>query len=59
MGNALFLRAERKPKGERTFRMIGGEPLQTGFARDLYNQIFLGIPTGSAPAQEQTTGVSR
>ena len=36
MGNILFLRAER----ERTFRLIEGEPLQTSFGEDLYNDIF-------------------
>lgn len=40
MGNALFLRAERKPDGERTFRMIEGEPLQTSYGEDLYRRIF-------------------
>ncbi|OPX72805.1 MAG: DNA-binding protein MutS2 [Methanoregulaceae archaeon PtaB.Bin108] len=40
MRNALFLRAERKPDGERTFRMKEGEPLQTSFGKDLYYKIF-------------------
>jgi DNA mismatch repair ATPase MutS len=39
--NALFLRAERKPDGERTFRVTEGEPLQTSYGEDLYNRIFL------------------
>lgn len=38
--NAIFLRAERQPDGERTFRLIEGEPLQTSFGKDLYNKIF-------------------
>jgi len=38
--NALFLRAERMPDGERTFRMEEGKPLQTSFGPDLYTRIF-------------------
>jgi DNA mismatch repair ATPase MutS len=50
MANALFLRAERRPGGERTFKVIQGEPLQTSHGEDLYNRIFLGIALGAAPA---------
>jgi DNA mismatch repair ATPase MutS len=42
MANALFLRAERKAGGERTFKIVRGEPLQTSYGEDLYNKIFLG-----------------
>jgi Mismatch repair ATPase (MutS family) len=38
--NAIFLRAERQPGGERTFKLLVGEPLQTSFGKDLYNKIF-------------------
>jgi hypothetical protein len=38
----LFLRSERQANGGRTFKLIEGEPLQTGFGEDLYNQIFGG-----------------
>lgn len=37
---ALFLRAERREDGVRTFRLIEAGPLQTSFGRDLYRQIF-------------------
>ncbi len=37
----LFLRAERKPDGNRTYRLIEGEPLDTGYGIDLYNRIFI------------------
>ena len=47
--NALFLRAERKPDGERTFRVTEGEPLQTSYGEDLYNRIFLGAPLITVP----------
>ena len=36
----IFLRAERKPDGTRTYKLIEGEPLDTGFGFDLYNRIF-------------------
>jgi DNA mismatch repair ATPase MutS len=38
--NATFLRAERQSDGERTFKIIKGEPLQTSYGEDLYNRIF-------------------
>ncbi len=38
--NTLFLRAERKADGERTFRMIEAEPLRTSYGRDLFRRIF-------------------
>ncbi len=40
MENAIFLRADRKTDGTRTFKLINGEPLQTSYGEDLYNQIF-------------------
>jgi DNA mismatch repair ATPase MutS len=36
----MFLRAERKTDGTRTYKLIEGEPLDTGFGIDLYNRIF-------------------
>jgi DNA mismatch repair ATPase MutS len=39
--DAIFLRAERQPDGERTFKLIEGEPLQTSYGEDLYNRIFV------------------
>lgn len=35
-----FLRAERKDDGERTFKVVEGEPMQTSFGIDVYNQVF-------------------
>jgi DNA mismatch repair ATPase MutS len=40
MENAIFLRAERKADGERTFKLIEGQPLQTSYGRDVYNRVF-------------------
>jgi len=42
MDNAIFLRAERQSDGERTFKVVEGEPLQTSYGEDLYNKIFNG-----------------
>ncbi len=38
-GPALFLRAERRDDGERTFKVLEGAPLSTSFAPDLYERI--------------------
>ncbi len=44
---ALFLRAERTPDGHRTFRVVPGDPLPTGFGFDLYREVF-GRPEAGA-----------
>jgi DNA mismatch repair ATPase MutS len=36
----LFLRAERKDDGTRTYRIIAGRPSETGYSLDLYRSIF-------------------
>jgi MutS domain V len=36
----LFLRAERQPGGQRTFKLGEGQPLPTGYGEDLYERIF-------------------
>lgn len=38
--NALFLQAERRPDGQRTFRLCPGEPTRTSYGEDLYSRIF-------------------
>lgn len=38
--NAMFLRAERREDGARTFKLAEAPPLQTSFGQDLYNRIF-------------------
>jgi len=40
MEDAIFLRAERKDDGTRTFKMIEGEPMQTSFGEDVYQKVF-------------------
>jgi DNA mismatch repair ATPase MutS len=43
MQNAVFLRAERRADGGRTFKLVEGAPLQTSFGEDLYKTIFGGV----------------
>jgi DNA mismatch repair ATPase MutS len=38
--SALFLRAERKTDGSRTFKLVEERPLDTSYGEDLYRQIF-------------------
>ncbi|MDX5895513.1 hypothetical protein SIL72_15905 [Rubrobacter radiotolerans] len=45
--DVLFLRAERRPDGGRTFRLLEGEPLPTSYGEDSYRRIF-GAPPGEA-----------
>lgn len=40
LDNVHFLRAERKEDGRRTFKILEGRPLPTGYAKDLYEGIF-------------------
>lgn len=44
MGRAdiIFLRAERRTDGTRTFRLLEGQPLPTSFGRDIYQAVFGG-----------------
>jgi DNA mismatch repair ATPase MutS len=38
--DVLFLRAERQPDGQRTFRLVAGRPLPTSHGEDVYRRIF-------------------
>ena len=38
--SALFLRAERRADGSRTFKLVEAKPLETSFGEDLYKKIF-------------------
>ena len=40
MDDAIFLRAERQADGTRTFKLIEGEPLQTSYGEDVYDEVF-------------------
>jgi DNA mismatch repair ATPase MutS len=50
MGAALFLRAERLADGQRTFRLVEGEPLPTSYGQDLYGRIFGAVRDTTTPA---------
>jgi hypothetical protein len=52
MENVLFLRAERRGEGQRTFRLTEGEPLQTSYGEDLYREIF-GVSERSSSSGEE------
>jgi DNA mismatch repair ATPase MutS len=52
--NAVFLRAERRMDGSRSFKLIEAEPLQTSYGVDLYNAIF-----GGAVAAPQARNTPR
>jgi DNA mismatch repair ATPase MutS len=38
--DAIFLRAERKADGTRTFKLLEGAPLETSYGEDLYREVF-------------------
>jgi len=38
--HSTFLRAERQSDGTRTFKLLEGEPLETSYGEDLYQQVF-------------------
>jgi len=52
--DAMYLRAERRDDGTRTFRLLEGEPLETSYGEDLYSEIFKldGQPRGASSATE-------
>jgi len=57
-GNAdrtLFLRAERQANGQRTFKLLPGEPLETSFGADLYERVF-GDKTGQEAGHSGDNG---
>jgi DNA mismatch repair ATPase MutS len=54
----LFLRAERRTDGSRTFKLLEGEPLPTSYGEDSYRRIFGQAPAGGWRRNETVTGVS-
>jgi DNA mismatch repair ATPase MutS len=58
-GNTLFLRAERRGDGERTFRLIVGKPLETSYGQDLYDKIFGGPAVTGAPEDALPAALTR
>ena len=54
----LFLRAERQSDGQRTFRLVEGEPLPTSFGEDVYHQVFgAGAHAAAAAATATASGL--
>jgi DNA mismatch repair ATPase MutS len=51
----LFLRADRRVDGTRTFKLFEGEPLETSYGEDLYKEVFAATPpmTGRVAAGDQ------
>lgn len=54
----LFLRAERRDDGVRTFRLIEAKPLQTSFGPDLYRDIF-GTRSGEDDASSSHVALTK
>lgn len=50
----LFLRAERRPGGTRTFRLLEGAPLETSYGADVYRAVF-----GTADEVDAVKGARR
>jgi DNA mismatch repair ATPase MutS len=57
MDSTLFLRAERQADGRRTFKLSPGEPLQTSFGVDLYEEVFGGAGERVEPAVRDHNGL--
>lgn len=47
--DALFLRAERVADGERTYKLVLGEPLPTSYGEDVYRRVFGADPRAESP----------
>jgi len=52
----LFLRAERRPDGERTFKLRPGAPERTSHGMDLYRAIFGDADDGVGDAEDEAAG---
>jgi DNA mismatch repair ATPase MutS len=53
LDTALFLRAERRADGRRTFKLIEGEPQPTSHGEDSYRRVFGTAEWSLAPAAER------
>ncbi len=54
--DSLFLRVERLPDGTRTFRLVPGGPLPTGFAEDLGHELLDAPGPAGPPAPTRSPG---
>ncbi len=50
LDSSLFVRAERLADGQRTFRLVPGEPLPTSYGEDMYRLIFGAQPDATTAA---------
>ena len=55
----MFLRAERRADGERTFKLTEAEPLHTSYGEDLYRRIFLSKDESEEHAEPISVSVSK
>ena len=55
--DALFLLAERREDGTRSFKLVQGEPLETSYGEDLYEKIF--EPESNEASPEECSQKSR
>ena len=54
--DTLFLRAQRREDGTRTFQLAEGEPLETSYGADLYREVFDGEVTSSVSGKTVNDG---
>jgi len=52
LDTALFLRAQRQPDGQRTFKLPEGKPLPTSYGEDSYRRIFRLAGASAAPTTQ-------
>ncbi|CAN7784525.1 DNA mismatch repair protein MutS [Caballeronia sp. LjRoot34] len=55
----MFLRAERRADGERTFKLTEAEPLHTSYGEDLYRRIFLSKDESEEHAEPISVSLSK
>jgi DNA mismatch repair ATPase MutS len=55
----MFLRAERRPDGSRTFKLHEGEPLSTSYGQDTYRRVFSNreTPDDGGPRRADLVGL--
>jgi DNA mismatch repair ATPase MutS len=54
--STLFLRADRREDGRRTFKLTVGEPLPTSFGEDVYREVFLRDAAEEHPTARHAPG---
>jgi hypothetical protein len=57
LATAIFVRAERKLDGSRTYRLLEGGPLPTSYGEDLYKRL-IGVTAESVTNGPETVGVA-